>query len=354
MQQRILVPEDLSRSALNERGMRALVRSVISIADGKLNPGTTTEKLVARRWGSGAVGEIASVMRAASAPAMTSQVGWARELAPVTTAFLAALVPLSASADLLSRVLHLSFDGAAHISVPTVTTPFADFVAEGANIPVVQGTSGGQMLEPYKFAVITTLSRETTESGNAEALTRDALLNSSGPSLDRRLFDSQPGVAGLRPPGLLYGITPITAAGASGGKDDAMKDDLQAIVSAVAPVAGNGSIVIIAAPAQAVAINLRTLGTFSYDVLTSTQLPNGVAIAVATNAIVSASGDAPQIDVTKVASVQLNDSPTGDLLSGGHVIAAFQTDVVGLRLRWPLSWQVRDPRGIAYVTGVSW
>jgi hypothetical protein len=32
----------------------------------------------------------------------------------------------------------------------------------------------------------------------------------------------------------------------------------------------------------------------------------------------------------------------------------FQTDSVGLRLKWPLSWAVRDSRGVAYLTGANW
>jgi hypothetical protein len=153
---------------------------------------------------------------------------------------------------------------------------------------------------------------------------------------------------------LLNGKTPLTPSSNPGGKNDSMLDDLQALLTAVAPVAGNGAIVLIASPAQAVSIALRTLGSFSYGVLTSAQLAAGTVIAVAVNAIVSASDAAPQIDVTKAASMQFNDSPSGDLMTGGVVHASFQTDTIGLRLRWPLSWTVRDGRGVAVINGVTW
>jgi hypothetical protein len=32
----------------------------------------------------------------------------------------------------------------------------------------------------------------------------------------------------------------------------------------------------------------------------------------------------------------------------------FQTDSVGLKLRWPISWALRDPRGVAFLTGANW
>src|SRR5207302_1718596 len=122
-----------------------------------------------------------------------------------------------------------------------------------------------------------------------------------------------------------------------------------------APVAGNSPVVIIASPSQAVAIVLRTLGTFPYSVLASNALPAGTVIAVAVNAIVSAAGDGPQIGTTEAASVTMDDAPSGAFLTGGaRVIASFQTDTLGLRLRWPISWCVRDARGIAVMNNVTW
>jgi hypothetical protein len=347
------IPLRPAAEAFAEMQMDALTRACIATA-ASTDRNVKRANYIRERWGDEAPG-VETVLRAASAPATTSQAGWAKELATVTAVFLRNLTPYSAGADLLGRVLGLSFDGAAQINLPAVTTPLADFVAEGAPIPVVQGVSGIQAtLAAYKFAVITVLSRETVDSSNAEPLVRDALLQSTGPALDRRLFDANAGVANLRPPGLLYGRTPLTPAATTGGKDEAMTEDLQALLSSVAPVAGNSPIVLICAPAQAVSISLRTLQTFSYAVLSSTQLPAGTVIAIAVNAVVSASGNAPEIDTTRAASLQMNDAPSGDLMTGGHVVATFQTDVVGLRLRWPLSWAVRDARGISVMNNVSW
>jgi len=41
-------------------------------------------------------------------------------------------------------------------------------------------------------------------------------------------------------------------------------------------------------------------------------------------------------------------------MTGGAVRAMFQTDCLGLRLRWPITWAVRDPRGIAFMQNVLW
>lgn len=355
---RPLVPEDLHRNG--NRGQReamtTLTRSVLAVAHGQLNPDVTTETFVRRRWGEGAIGGIGTLVRAASAPAMTTTVGWAKELAPITNAFLANLVPFSAGADLLGRGLQLTFDGAATVNIPNLTTPLADFVAQGAPIPVVAGTSSVQAsLVPSKFGCIVVLTSEMLASSNAEALTRQALLDSMGPSLDRRLFDTAAAVADLRPAGLLNGKTPLTpAAAADKGLD--MITDLAALAEAVAPSAGNGGIVFIAAPRQAVAIAIGS-PKFSYGLLVSTTLAAGTVIAVAVNALVSALGAAPQIDLTRSATLHTDTSPL-PIASGGTmpspVTATFQTDRVGVRLRWPISWALRNANAIAFMSACTW
>jgi hypothetical protein len=293
------IPLRPAREALTEMAMSALTRACIAAVATKLDPNVKRADYVRQRWGDEAR-SVETVLKGTTGPAMTSTSAWAGALSPVTTAFLRNLVPLSAGADLLGRVLGLSFDGANAINLPSIVVALADFCGEGQAIPVVQAVSSIQAtLQPYKFAVITVLSREVIEGGNAEQLVRLALLESTAPSLDRRLFDAQPGVANFRPPGLLHNITPLPPASSPGGKTDTMQDDLQALLSAVAPVAGNGETVLVASPAQAVAINLRTVGTIAYRVLVSTQLPPGSVLAIATNAIVAAADAGPAIDTTR-------------------------------------------------------
>src|SRR5207244_2051117 len=108
-------------------------------------------------------------------------------------------------------------------------------------------------------------------SSNAEALTRQALLDAMAPSLDRRLFDSAAAVADQRPAGLLFGKTPLTPS-SNTDKLGAMVADLSALVEAVSPYAGNNGIVVVAAAKQAAAINIGLLREFAYPMLASTSL----------------------------------------------------------------------------------
>jgi hypothetical protein len=56
------------------------------------------------------------------------------------------------------------------------------------------------------------------------------LLDATGPSLDRRLFDANPGVPDLRPPGLLFGKTALTPS-ADADKYQAMVADLSTLAA---------------------------------------------------------------------------------------------------------------------------
>jgi hypothetical protein len=355
--QRVLVPEDRygnghAQRAVREMAMDSLVRACITTAHGKLNPGVSMKSFAAARWGSEEANNIVGVLRAATSPAMTSNANWAAPLSPIVSAFLANLVPLSAGAALLNKVLSLQFDGAGAVRIPNLSVPLADFVQEGSGIPVVNGTLTIQTsLEPAKFAVIVVLTNEMLASSNAEALVRDALLQSTGPSLDRRLFDANPAVPDLRPAGLLNGIAPLAAT--AGGGYAAMVGDLTKLANAIAPKAGNGGMTFVAAAPQAISIGLQLVQGLAWPLLTSASLLAGIVVAVANNGVVAAAGEAPLIDTTKAASVVMDTAP-GAIMSGGPVHAMFQTDTTGLRLRWPISWAVRDPGAIAWVQGTTW
>jgi hypothetical protein len=311
-----LIPD---RRALDERAMGVLVRSCITAAAGKFEPGTSSRDYARRRWGDDAARSVELLARAASSPATTSTPGWADTLGHIVPTYLRNLVPYSAGADLLTRALMLSFDGARTINLPFVTTPLADFVGEQAPVPIVDGTSALQAtIVPYKFAVIVVLTNEMVSYSPAETLVRDALLQASGPALDRRLFDQNPLVANVRPAGLLNGIAALTPS-SNADPTIAMQSDLETLLAAVAPVAGNSPVVLIAAPAQAVAIGLKTFQSFAYPVLVSNSLAAKTVIAIAVNAVVSASGAAPEIDTTRAASLHMADTPLPLVDSGGFV-----------------------------------
>jgi hypothetical protein len=344
-----LVPD---RQSVNRAAVRSLTRAVIASGLTALDKSNRPSEFARRMWGDDRTTEL--VLRAAVTPATLAG---NPAIAQVAASFLDVLVPMSAGADLLNRGVKLDLAGLAQINVPAISIPIADFVGEGAPIPVqIEPTSIAATLVPHKLAVITSLTGEVLRSPNAEALVRQALIESTGPAIDKVLFGTT-AAASDRPAGLRAGIAGLTPAGA-GEKAQAIVDDLQALALAIAPVAGNGNIVLVASPDAAVALRLRLPQTVEWSVLTSSSLAAKTVIAVAANAIVSAVEGAPQIDASSQAAFVRDTVPQEIVTAAGTVATSvgsmFQTDEVGLRLRWPISWALRASNGLAWMTGVNW
>jgi hypothetical protein len=189
------IPLRFDPLAARDEAVRSLVRAVIATALGALDSMTRPAEIARSKWGDDRALDL--VLRAAVSP--TSLAG-TPQLAQVAVAFLKALVPASAGADLLARGIGLNFDGAASIGVPGIAVPVCDFVAEGAAIPVqIAPTSAGPTLHPCKLAVITSLTGEMMRNTNAETLVRQVLIESTGPAIDKAMFSTTAGDA-TRPP----------------------------------------------------------------------------------------------------------------------------------------------------------
>jgi hypothetical protein len=340
------LPSDRERAAVN-----SLTHAAIATGLAKLDRSIRASDFVRRTWDDR---NADLIIKAASSPATTAITA----LTQISVAYLETLVPVSAGADLLQRGIGLNFAGAAQINVPAIQVPTANFVGEGLPIPVVvETTTAGPQLIPHKLAVITTLTHEMMVNPNAETLIRQALIEATGPALDKQLFSAN-AAASDRPAGLMNGIAALTAASAGGNKGETLVNDLQTLATAIAPVAGNGNIVLVASPDAAVALVLRLPQHVQWPVLTSSSLAARTVICVAANAIVSAVEGAPVIDASSVMEVHRESSPAEIVTSAGVVAvpvgSMYQTDQIGLRLRWPISWALRTSAGLAWMQSVNW
>jgi Resolvase, N terminal domain len=131
------------------------------------------------------------------------------------------------------------------------------------------------------------------------------LTESAGLQLDACLSDASPSTT-TRPAGLRYGVA-ATAASATTG-NEGMIADITALASAVAPVAGNNSIVLVAAPKTATSLRLRKLPDFPFEILASSALTAGTVIAVAANALASAVDPSPKISSSIEAVLVFDDA----------------------------------------------
>jgi hypothetical protein len=339
-------------SATQRAALDSLVRAAFAQANAALNNSVFAADVVREHWPDDRTAAL--LTRAASTPHSLTDPAVAPLLA-TSWALLAALTPVSAAAALLNRSLQLSFDGTAVISMPSITPALASFVGEGAPIPVVMATTGpGTQLRPRKFAVAWSLTREMVEaSSNGEAVIRQSMLEATAAQLDAALFSNTAGDA-TRPPGILNGITPLSASTGSGS--DVMLSDFRNLAEAVAPVAGSG-VVYVMGPGEAVAVNMTAIRTPG-PILVSNALRQTV-IAIVPSALASAV-DAATVEASREALMHMETAPAPIGTPGSpNVVAAptrsmWQTDSVGLKLRMPVAWASRGSAAVAWISNTTW
>lgn len=320
-------------------------------------------------------------VRAASAPAMTTTVGWAAELVQqIVVAFMETLMPKSVFPRLSAAGLSLSFGSNGKIVIPTrsrTPTIAGSFVGEGLPIPVRQGAFTSQTLTPKKMAVITTWTREISEHSvpAIEGLLRNAIGEDTAISLDAVLLDANPATL-VRPAGILNGVAGLTPT--AGGGFTAAVGDIKALTGALLTgTAGNirnpvymmnpqqlASLGLIAMPGAGVfpfraEVAAGNLGGWS--IIDSGTVPMGTVIAMDAADFVSVSGDAPRFELSDQATLHMEDTaPTDITTTGTPPVAAFpvksmwQTDSIALRLIMPVNWTIRRPGTVAWVAGVTW
>jgi hypothetical protein len=295
------------------------------------------------------------VERASSAPAMVTVAGWAAELAHrIVSDAVEALGPASAAAQVLRRCLLLSFDGAGSISAPAFagSAGNASFVADGNPIPVRQLSATTAILNPFVVATIAVLTREMMESSNAEALITDALVRSAAAAMDAVMFDANP-ADGTRPAGLKNGISTLTAS-SSTDPFGAMFEDIANLVNAVSLVGGSGPYVLVGSPGRvaSAAFRMASEATAELIVFAASNAAGSDLYAIAPQALVAAISPAPAIELSRAAHLVMDTAPGAANTTGSNK-SMFQTDSIAIKVRWPVSWALRDPRGFAWLTP-SW
>lgn len=343
--------------------------------------------------------DLAAVTRAVTSPAMTDVVGWAAELVDTAIAdFMETLMPVSAYAQLAPKGARFSFDRNGAIKIPRRnpgTNAPGDlrgaFVGEGQPIPVRRGSTASLTLFPYKMGVISTYSREIAAHSTPaiEAVIRQGITEDTAIALDTALLDSNALIAGVRPAGLMNGVTPT--AGAAGGDVAAVIKDISALVAPFVAANAATGIVILANPSDVVRLGLlvNALGAFvfrdeinsgsllGFSLIQSTNVPAKTLIAVRAVDFASATGDAPSFDISDTATIHEEDGgypvnqampdpavapgplPIATGAAGAGVVATpvrslWQTASIGMRMLLDVSWGMRRAGMVHAVNAITW
>jgi hypothetical protein len=336
-------------------------KSPLSLPAGNLFTRTLTAKAIAslqRRRAEDVIAEMWPsdlVLRATSAPAMTNVTGWAAELAQKRVVdTLDALGASSGAADVMKRCLVLDWDGAGVISAPGFVANGANsgFVAEGNPIPVRQLNAAAAQLTPTKLATIAVLSREQIESSNAERLIGDALISSSGLALDAVFFGSAAATAAA-PAGIRNGIAALTPS-ASADVFGAFFEDIASLLNAVGVVGGKGPFFIVSsigrtASASARYGSIKAEGTNATIIPIASSAVGNDVIAIAPNALVAALSADADVETANAATLVMDTAPVAPNTTQ-VTKSMFQTDSIALKVRWPVTWALRNPAAVAWLT----
>lgn len=231
------------------------------------------------------------------------------------------------------------------------------FVGPGSPIPVRQSNVAPfVLLKPFKLAVISVFTEESTKTTNPnlETLVHQKISDDIDLGLDGLLLDANAASA-TRPAGLRNGINAIAASAATPATE-AMMQDVAAVVGSVSAVSKNSPIVLCASPAQAAALKLWSRPNFNYEVLATAGLADNTLLALATNCLVSAA-DVPKFSVTDQTVLHFDDTSPRDI--DGTAVAAtvkslFQSNLIGLRITADVSWALRSTSGVAWVQNTAW
>jgi HK97 family phage major capsid protein/HK97 family phage prohead protease len=321
------------------------------------------------------------VLRAAVNPANTTVATWAAELVQTDVQpFLDRLIAESIYLPLASMGVRYTFTNAGVLKIPVRAnspTLAGNWVAESAPKPVRRASFTTVTLSPTKMAVISTFSEEMSlySAQSIEQIIRQAMSDDTQMALDAYLIDAVAASAGVRPAGLLNGVTPITASVATPASA-AMVADLKALIGAIIAAGGGRNVALIINPAQQLSLGTATTSTgdflftdagqaaskFGFSrLIVSASCPAGRVIAVDAADFATAQGDAPRFAVSTDATLHEEDTTPLALSATGspNTVAApmrslFQTDAVAIRMSMFVTWAMRRAGMVQTIAAVTW
>jgi hypothetical protein len=188
------------------------------------------------------------------------------------------------------------------------------------------------------------------ESSNAEAIISDTLVRGTGLALDAAFFSSGAATAST-PAGILNGISPLTAS-TNTDSYGGFAEDVSSLINSVSAVGGKGPFLFIGSPGRITTMRMHYAteeNPIDFDVIMSNAVGNNLVV-VAPRAIVAALSAEPEVETANAATLVMDTSPGAAGTTGTGEKEMWQTDSLAIKVRWPVSWAVRDPRAVAYLT----
>ena len=327
-------------------------------------------------------------------PAKTGVTGWAEELTDeANQGFLDLLRGVSVAPQLWAVAgINLNFDGYTALNVPSraggATDLASGWTGEGSAIPVRRTTFATQKIEPYKWAAITTMSKEIAMRSTPaiESLLRNGMLQDTATKLDGDYLGETAAAAGYNPRGIFQGVTGTAAATGGATVGDDMLTDLKNLLNPFYAANMGQTLRIMMHPSNALAMSLILYnGTylfrdelargsiFGVPVIQSTNIPVDEiqAVDMAYQAIASGQITFEVSDTATI--VEMDDdgvapymganyprSPSGKVggavaqTPAAHVRSLFQTETVAIKMVQYLSWAEMRANSTNRITGIAY
>jgi HK97 family phage major capsid protein/HK97 family phage prohead protease len=250
------------------------------------------------------------------------------------------------------------------------------WVGEGKPKPLTKFDFTRTTLEPLKVANIAVLTEEVLRdsSPSAEMIVRDELVKALQSRLDVDFIDpAKASVSGVSPASITNGIATITS---SGTDADDIRSDLASLYGVF--IAANNTpttavLIMSSSVALRVSLMMNALGQPEFPglginggtlsglpVIVSEHVPNSsngsFVFMVNAQDIYLGDDGGFTIDVSREASLQMDDAPTNNVTSptATQLVSLWQTNSVGFRAERTINWARRRDSAVAVLDDVNW
>jgi HK97 family phage major capsid protein/HK97 family phage prohead protease len=321
--------------------------------------------------------EVETVLKAAVAAGTTTDSTWAAPLVEyqvMASEFIDYLRPRT----IIGRIPGLR-QVPFKIKVPRQTAVASvGWVGEGKPKPVGKGAFDSVTLDHYKIAGIIALTEELVRLSNpsAEALAREDLAGGIVQLMDNDFVDPDKAVsANVSPASITNGVTAIAATGTAYSN---LKADVKSVMDNffAANISPEGMVVIMR---ESLALSLSLMETslgnpqfpnltmaggtiFGLPVVTSENIPytedspqegTPVIFAKAPDIMLADDGQV-MIDVSREASIQMNDAPDDPASASTVLTSLWQHNMVGIRAERMINWQKRRSAAVQYIKAAKY
>jgi HK97 family phage major capsid protein len=316
---------------------------------------------------------VATMVKAATEPALTSTDAWAGALVrDGYESFLADLLNDTIFGKVPCQSVTFGKFGSLSLPFRTGTDDLSGaFIEEGAPIPVKATAYNTIKINPFKLGVISVFSKEMFRKSipNIEVLIKEAIQNDTANLIDKE-FLSATAASALRPAGIEASAGAANIVASAGSDVGSILTDFNGVFDRLtnAKLGGGGTILMHPSRLRGLKLKTDALGNFvfkdlavlsGFGIETSINVPADKVYVIDEKAMIKGVGIGIEFETNSSAALVMADpaDPIVDgagKVTGSPVRSLFQTDSTAVRMVMELSWLQARANGVQILTGVSY